>query len=65
MRIKRSKYGENKIVSDKLKVAAFKYLKHKIKSKESTIDYGDGLKMQNYLKPNKVMTFEEQNKIFS
>ena len=34
-------------------------------SKGSLIDYRDKLEMQDYMKPNKVLTFEEQLEIFS
>ena len=54
-----------KIVSDKIEVEAFKYLKDKIKSKGSKIEYDDRFQLQNYLKPNKVFTFQEQIKLFS
>ena len=42
-----------------------KYLKKKIKSKGSSIKYGDRLEMQDYIKPNKVLTYEEQVELFS
>ena len=34
-------------------------------SKGSKIDYGTRLSMQNYLKPNNILTFQEQIEIFS
>ena len=61
--IKKTRY--EKIVSEKVKAEAFKYLKNKIKSKGSKIYYGDRLEMQNYLKPNRVMTYQDQIEIFS
>ena len=54
-----------KLVRDKVKEEAFQYLKNKIKSKGSFIDYGKQLEMQAYLKPNRVLTFQEQIDIFS
>ena len=54
MTMKKSKF--EKIVTKKLKAEAFNYLKNKIKSKWSKIDYGERLEMQNYLKPNKVIS---------
>ena len=61
--IKKSLY--EKIIHEKIPEEAFYYLKGKIKSKGSQIDYGSQLIMQDYLKPNNVLTFREQIEIFS
>ena len=53
------------IVDSKIKIAAFIYLKSKIKSKGKEIIYGDQLTCQNYLLPNTILTFKEQKSIFS
>ena len=45
--------------------ASFKYLLSKIKSKGKEINYGNELKCQQYLKPNSILTFEQQISIFS
>ena len=63
MKMKKSKF--EKIVTEKLKAEAFNYLKNKVKSKGPKINYWERLEMQNYLKPNYVLTFQEQVKIFS
>ena len=64
--VKTMKKSHNeKLVRDKVKEEAFQYLKNKIKSKGSSIDYGNQLEMQAYLKPNRVLTFQEQIYIFS
>ena len=44
MTMKNSKF--EKIVTEKLKAEAFNYLKNKVKSKGSEIDYGERLEMQ-------------------
>ena len=54
-----------KSICEKVQQEAFQYLKNKIKSKGSTIDYGTRLAMQNYLKPNNVLTFQDQKEIFA
>ena len=54
-----------KIVSIKLRKIASIYLKSKIKSKGSEINYGDELKCQAYLLPNYILTLSEQREIFS
>ena len=61
--IKKNQY--EKIVNEKVKAEAFQYLKKKIKSKGSSIKYGDRLEMQDYMKPNKVLTFADQIELFS
>ena len=61
--IKKSLYEKN--INKKIQEEAFQYLKGKIKSKGSQIDYGTQLNMQDYLKPNNVLTFKEQIEIFS
>ena len=53
------------IVDSKIKIAAFIYLKSKIKSKGKEIIYGHQLTRQNYLLPNTILTFKEQKSIFS
>ena len=53
------------LVNTKVKAEAFKYLLNKVKTKGSLINYGNSLEMQNYLKPNAVLTFQEQVHIFS
>ena len=53
------------LVNKKVKAEAFKYLLNKVKTKGSLINYGNSLEMQNYLKPNAVLTFQEQVNIFS
>ena len=60
--IKKSLY--EKIIYEKIHEETFYYLKGKIKSKGSQIDYGFQLIMQDYLKPNNVLTFREQLKFF-
>ena len=55
----------NKNINDKIHEEAFQYLKGKIKSKGSQIDHGARLNMQDYLKPNNVLTFKEQIKKIS
>ena len=62
-KMKKSHY--EKIVNRKINTEAFIYLKSKIKSKGSSIKYGTNLEMQSYLKPNRVLTFQEQIEIFS
>ena len=46
-------------------MAAFRYLKGNIKSKGTEINYGEQLVCQNYLLPNKVLTFSEQKLLFA
>ena len=46
-------------------MAAFGYLKGKIKSKGKEINYGEQLVCQNYLLPNQVLTFSEQKLLFA
>ena len=53
------------IVETQIKMAAFRYLKKKIKSKGKEINYGEQLVCQNYLLPNQVLTFSEQQLIFA
>ena len=53
------------IISEKVQEEAFQYLKNKIKSKGSKFDYGARLNMQDYLRPNNVLTLKEQIEIFS
>ena len=53
------------MVESKIKVAAFIYLKSKIKSKGKEINYGDQLTCQNYLLPNTILTLKEQKSIFA
>ena len=53
------------IVESKIKIAAFRYLKNKIKSKGKEINYGDQLFCQNYLSPNNILTFDDQKLIFA
>ena len=52
--MKKTKY--TRIVESKIRIAAFDYLKAKIKSKGKEINYGDNLKCQNYLLPNQILT---------
>ena len=40
-------------------------MKNKIKSKGKEISYGDQLFCQNYLSPNKILTFDDQKFIFA
>ena len=54
-----------KIVHQKINKLAFTYLVSKIKSKGKEIYYGEYLSCQLYLQPNSVLTFEEQQNIFS
>ena len=61
--VKKSHY--EKLVRDKIKEEAFHYLRNIIKSKGSSIDYGNQLEMQAYLKTKRVLTFQEQIYIFS
>ena len=63
LRIKKSRY--EKIVHEKVNIEAFQYLKSKIKSKGSEINYGDRLEIQSYLRPNQVLNYQEQTEIFS
>ena len=63
LKIKKSKY--EKIVSEKVHIEALQYLKDKIKSKGSLIKYGDRLEMQSYMKPNRVLSYQDQIEIFS
>ena len=60
--VKKSIY--EKIINDKIQEEAFQYLKGKIKSKGSQIDYGARLNMQDYMKPNNVLNFKEQIEFF-
>ena len=53
------------IVETQIKMAAFGYLKGKIKSKGKEINYGEQLVCQNYLLPNQVLTFSEQKLLFA
>ena len=53
------------IVQSKIRIAAFEYLKTKIKSKGKEINYGDQISCQNYLLPNNVLTFNDQKLIFA
>ena len=50
---------------EKVQFEAYQYLKNKIKSKGSTIKCSGELEMQNYLKPNRVLTYQDQIEIFS
>ena len=61
--MKKTKY--TRIVESKIRIAAFDYLKAKIKSKGKEINYGDYLTCQNYLLPNQILTFDEQKLIFA
>ena len=54
-----------KIVNKKINTEAFVYLKNKIKSKGSSNKYGTNLEMQSYLKPNRVLNYQDQIEIFS
>ena len=49
----------------KVQFEAYQYLKNKIKSIGPTIKYSGELEMQNYLKPNRVLTYQDQIEIFS
>ena len=60
--MKKTKYLN--IVQSKIRIAAFKYLRNKIKSKGKEINYGDQLSCQNYLLPKQVLTFDDQHYIF-
>ena len=60
---KKTKY--TKIVESKIRIAAFDHLKAKIKSKGKEINYGENLKFQNYLFPNQILTFDEQQLLFA
>ena len=53
------------LVSKKIKAFAFNYLLTKVKSKGKEIIYGDYLRCQNDLLPNKVLSFQDQIDIFS
>ena len=53
------------IVESKIKIAAFIYLKAKVKSKGKEIICGDQFTCQNYVLPNTILTFKEQKSIFS
>ena len=52
------------IISEKVQEEAFQYLKNKIKSKGSKIEYGARFNMQDYLKPNSILTFKDKSKYF-
>ena len=52
------------MVREQIEKSALNYLKLKIKSKGSGIQY-DSLIMQDYLRPNQVLTVDEQQEIFS
>ena len=54
-----------KLFFEKVQIEAFQYLMNIIKSKGSAIDHGTRIAMQNYLKPNNVLTFQDQLEIFS
>ena len=60
-----NKFQFKNLVLEKIKVASLKYLIDKIKSKGREIDYGNILTCQSYLRPNSILTFEEQLLIFS
>ena len=53
------------IVVERVQVEAYQYLKNQIKSKGATNKYSGKLEMQNYLKPNRVLTYPDQIEIFS
>ena len=61
--MKKKHYEKN--VYEKVQIEAFQYLKNKIKSKRSAIDYGIRIVMQSYLKPNNGLKFQDQLEIFS
>ena len=61
--MKKTKYLN--IVQSKIRIAAFEYLKTKIKSKGKEINYGDQISCQNYLLPNQVLTFDDQKLKFA
>ena len=52
-------------VNKKIKAEAVRYLVNKVKTKGSLVNYENSLEMQNYLKPNAVLTFQEEVNIFS
>ena len=54
-----------RIVKKKVRTAAFEYLVKKIKSKGKKIKYKSDFECQAYLKPNKMLTLQEQRTIFS
>ena len=53
------------IVNKNIKICAFNYLKSQIRSKGSEIDYGEFLTLQDYLRPNDILTLAEQRALFS
>ena len=54
-----------KIVKMKVNKSAMKYLVSRIKSKGKEIKYKSNLECQAYLKPNNILTLQEQRTIFS
>ena len=53
-----------KIVKIKVNKSAMKYLLSKIKSKDKEIQYKPNLECQAYLKPNNILTLQEQREFF-
>ena len=54
-----------RMVKKKVKDSAFWYLVSRIKSKGKEIKYKSDFECQAYLKPNKMLTLQEQRTIFS
>ena len=53
------------IVCDKINKSAFSYLTRKIKSKGKGIEYNNSVNMQHYLRPNSILTLEDQRELFA
>ena len=53
------------LVDRQIKKSAFTYLKSQIKSKGKEIDYGNTLSLQDYLRPNQILTLAEQRSLLS
>ena len=54
-----------RVVKGKVQTEALTYLKNKISSKGSFIKYGTRLEIQNYMKSNIMLNFQDQIEILS